>query len=176
MYKKIFFSVIFLSLTIALYLYLGGYRLLPEINTLQAQQKQLREAISQASEKTQQEPKNAENWALLGKLFMQSVQPEKASAAFKQAVLTSLGNPDYITDYAIALIVANQSQVSDEALKSLKMALALDPKNKRALYFLAMSKSQQGDKAGAQKIWKNLEKTLDKNDPLYLAVKEHIEP
>ncbi len=149
-----------------LYLTLGQGPILPLIESEQASQSGIRQQVAELEKKLQDNPKDLPAWLSLGTLWMNAGQFQPASQAYKQAVLLSGGNAAIIMQYAIALIMANDGTVSDEATESLKMVLTLAPKHPEARYYMAIRHEQQGEKEQAIQLFDGLLDDLPEAIPL----------
>ncbi len=106
---------------------------------------QLERMVAQVTEKTKKEPKNASAWAMLAHTYeMQGKFPEAARAFAKLAELEPR-DAQVLADYADALAVANGRSFKGEPQALIDRALALDPKNAKALALAATA--QQDEKA-----------------------------
>jgi cytochrome c-type biogenesis protein CcmH len=94
-------------------------------------------------------PTDARGWAVIAPVYLRQGRAEDAARAFGNAV--RLGEPDaeLLAGQGEALVLAAGGVVTAAARETLSKAVARDPKNARARYFLAIGKEQDGDTAGA---------------------------
>lgn len=110
-----------------LYYFLGAATWLDDIARQQERNAALRATITQHMQDTQHQPDNAAHWAALGEAWVEAQDFTHAAEAWRKAVLTSGGHPDFIAQYAAALVMQNDGMVSEDALGSIAMALKLNP-------------------------------------------------
>lgn len=167
-------AVFFFAGMFGLYYALGA----PEVLSLEAKNDQkmaqLRSAIVTYSEQAKKNPGDVQAWFGLGQSFMETGQYKGAANAFKEAVTLSGGNPQIILSYAGAMIAEANGKVTDEAKKSIEMALVLEPKNPQARYLMAVRAMQEGKKDEALKALRELYFTLPADSPLTPQVEKQM--
>ncbi len=126
-----------------LYGLIGAGPWVDAIETQRALSADMRKNIEAATKKTQEESGNAEAWRTLGRLWMEAGVPEEAEQALRAAVMLSAGKPDYIAEYAAALVMKNNGVVTEDAKYSIDMALKLAPEQPLALKLKKMWDAQQ---------------------------------
>lgn len=109
------------------------------------------EALAQQMRK---HPDNLEGWVLLGRSRKQQQRFDAAREAFEHARTLSPHDPDLMVELAeILSLVDPQHRVQGKALDLLDQALAVDPRNQRALWFKGISQYQQQQFAEAAATW-----------------------
>jgi cytochrome c-type biogenesis protein CcmH len=110
---------------------------------------QLERMVVQATTLTQQDAKNASAWAMLAHSYeMMGKFSESAKAYAKLAPLLPR-DAQVLADYADVLAVANGRTFKGEPFALLKQALALDPKNVKALVLAGSAYMEEQDTAQA---------------------------
>jgi cytochrome c-type biogenesis protein CcmH len=109
-------------------------------------------------------PTDPAAWRALGEGLMASHRAAEAANAFGRAV--ALGDPDpkLQSRYGSALVLA-EGNVGEKARAAFAAALAADPTDAVARFFLALAKEQAGDPAAALTEWLALERELPPDIP-----------
>lgn len=101
-------------------------------------------------------PGDATGWAMLGAGRMQMGRYGDAAAAYARAAALQPDHADHRSAWGEALTMADGGTVSPAARESFRQALALDPQDTRARYYLALARDADGDTAGAIDDWLKL--------------------
>ena len=94
-------------------------------------------------------PDDHQGWNLLGLAYYDVGRYADAAKAYAKAAALSPNNPVYWSALGEAQLLSGPGGVTPDALASFRKALALDPKDFRARYFLAVKKDADGDHEGA---------------------------
>ena len=124
--------------------------------------------------KLRQAPNDPQGWQMLGWSYTRTGRPADAAKAYGRAVALDPKNNEYLSAEAEAMAQAD-GQVSSEAAALFRRALAADPADPRARYFLAMFKDQQGDHAGAMADWITLIRSAPADAPWLGEVRSYVE-
>ena len=116
----------------------------------------LEDAAETLRQRLMQSPGDLNGWLLLGRTYLSMGRPAESISAFEAALELSGGEPDIAAHLGEARVAAASGRVGDAARAAFRAALAGDPRNPKALYYLALDKAQQGDVAGALKDWTDL--------------------
>lgn len=157
-----------------LYVYWGAPRIVPAAAEHHARMQDLREIIKVSEAIIQKEPRNLEAWLNLAQAFADSGDYAAAANGYKQTVLLSKGNPLLITAYAEALIATNNGLVTDQAKRSLDIALMIDKELPAARYYKAIWLLQQGQQQEAMGMMKALYHELPEDSALKRKINEQI--
>ncbi|WP_442756837.1 tetratricopeptide repeat protein [Methylocystis sp. JAN1] len=114
------------------------------------------EMIRRLTMRLQNEPNDITGWRTLGWARLQMNSFVEAAAAYAKAIELQPEVADNYGARAEALIKASNGSVSEEAQGALDAALARDPKDVRARYWLGVARRQKGDRSGAREIWGGL--------------------
>jgi len=109
--------------------------------------------ISSLEAKLKADPNDAEGWRMLGWSFFQTQRYAEAAMAYKRATALKPDNADYWSSLGEALVTAGPGTVPAEARAAFDRAVALDPKDPRARYFIGVSMDMAGDHKGAIDDW-----------------------
>jgi cytochrome c-type biogenesis protein CcmH len=131
--------------------------------------------ITSLEAKLKSDPDDAEGWRMLGWSFFQTQRYAEAAMAYKRAVTLKPDNADYWSSLGEALVTAGPGNVPDEARAAFQKAVALDPKDPRARYFIGVSKDMAGDHKGAINDWFALLKDTPTGAPWEADVRRTIE-
>lgn len=115
----------------------------PDVDTL----------ISGLESKLKQNPNDANGWRMLGWSFFETGRYAEAATAYRRAATLSPKTADYWSSLGEALVLAGSGDVPADAADAFKKAVALDPKDPRARYFLAVQRDMKGDHQGAINDW-----------------------
>ena len=110
-------------------------------------------AISQLEAKLKDNPKDAEGWRMLGWAFFQTQRFAEAASAYGRATQLAPDKGEYWSSLGESLVLAGKGDVPADAKAAFTKAVALDPKDPRARYFLAVAKDLAGDHKGAVDDW-----------------------
>jgi len=120
-------------------------------------------------------PDDAEAWLALARLALDQQRLQEALDGFSRTLALGKTAPDIYADYGRALILFHDGDVSDDTKAVFQKALALNPKEPTARFFLALGKAQQGDLAGALTDWVALEKDSPADAPYRQSLSENID-
>jgi cytochrome c-type biogenesis protein CcmH len=101
-------------------------------------------------------PSDAEGWAKLGELYLRQGEFERSRTAFEQAI--QQGADDRLTQssYGEALTQLAGGTVGPEAATAFRRALAAEPGEPRARYYLGLMKAEAGELEQAIADWRAL--------------------
>lgn len=109
--------------------------------------------ISRLEARLKDNPNDAEGWRMLGWSFFETGRFAEAATAYRRATSLDPNNADYWSSLGEALVLAGSGDVPADAAKAFDTAIALDPKDPRARYFLAVRKDITGDHQGSLDAW-----------------------
>jgi cytochrome c-type biogenesis protein CcmH len=131
--------------------------------------------IAQLEAQMQQRPDNAEGWRMLGWSYMQTGRNAEAATAYGKAVALDPNNAEYLSAQGEATVLAAEGSVTPAAETVFKRAVAADPGDPRARYYLAVAKDQRGDQEGAMNDWITLLKSAPPDAPWAPEVRTFVE-
>jgi cytochrome c-type biogenesis protein CcmH len=104
--------------------------------------------------RAQAEPGNADAWLLLGQARFDAGLYAEAADAYDHGTQAAPGRSDLWSALGEALVMASKdSPMPAPALAAFRKAIAIDPKDPRGRYFLAVARDLGGDHAGAIGDW-----------------------
>ena len=131
--------------------------------------------IGQLQHKLEASPNDPEGWRMLGWALHEVGRFPESAAAYARADALDPANADDLSAGAESLVQAAAGQVTPEALAEFRKALAVDPADPRALYFIGVQKDQQGDHKGAIADWIALLKSAPPGAPWAEEVRTLVE-
>lgn len=122
----------------------------------------LGDAIVQLETELQRNPNQAEGWRLLAQAYQREEQPIKSRDAYAKAANLAPKDAGILTEAAQSRALADDKRLFDaQAVALLQRALAADPAQQRARWFLGIAQRQAGDNAAAVKTWEPLLTQVD---------------
>jgi cytochrome c-type biogenesis protein CcmH len=136
------------ALAVPVYQRIGAQALIERLadgaaTTTPGAQQTLEAMVEGLAARMQQEPDNAEGWALLGRSYAALNRAADAVAAYRQALRLTPDDPQVLSDFADVLVVAHNGEFTDEVGQLLDRALAADPHFPKALWLRGHWKYRQ---------------------------------
>ena len=100
--------------------------------------------ISRLEARLKQDPNNAEGWRMLGWAFFETGRYAESATAYRRATQLEPKNADHWSYLGEALVLAGPGDVPSDALAAFNRAIALDAKDPRSRYFLAVAEGGVG--------------------------------
>ena len=123
-------------------------------------------------------PDDEQAWVYLARIYVTAGDAGQAAGAFGRAVLAARKHgretPDLDNAYGELMVQAAGGQVPPGAVGAFNAALAADPKNAPARYYLGMAAMQKDDRAGAQRYWMSLLDDVPANAPLHSELVDRL--
>jgi cytochrome c-type biogenesis protein CcmH len=120
-------------------------------------------------------PEDGRAWRYLAQAYMGAGDPRDAAKALAKVIeLTGRGDPELDANYGEALVLASGGAVPPEAEKAFTSALALDPHNAPARFYLGLAKAARNDRPGAIALWQSLLNDTPTNSPLHQMLVDRI--
>lgn len=121
--------------------------------------------VARLADRLAKDPDDLEGWMLLGRSLMTLNRYDDAVGAFRQALQVGEHLPTIAAAYGVALVAAAGATVTAEARDVFLAVLQDEPDNPQARYYLGLERAQQGDDAGALKVWLDLRATSPADAP-----------
>ena len=112
----------------------------------------IEQKIAELETKLKAQPNDPQGWRMLGWSYFETGDLMKAATAYRKATEVEPGNAENWSSLGEALQSASKT-VSTEAETSFRKAIAIDAKDPRARYFLAVQRDLKGDHKGAVDDW-----------------------
>lgn len=104
--------------------------------------------------RTRERPDDASAWAALGGGLFDAGRFAESAAAYEKATSLAPGTAAFWSSLGEARVMASSSDpMPDQARAAFEKALAQDPKDPRARYFMAVARDLSGDHKGAIDDW-----------------------
>lgn len=100
--------------------------------------------IAKVEDHLAKNPDDAQGWGVLAPAYKRDGRWQDAANAYAQILRLSPPTAESLSDYAEALVLANQGLVTTEASKAFAEASKQDPKMPRARFYLAIALKQEG--------------------------------
>lgn len=133
------------------------------------------EIISRIELRLKEEPEDVRGWTLVAPLYMQTARYTEAITAYGTIMQLEGRNANSLAGIAEALTLASGGEVLPGARQALNAALAIEPKNHRARFYLALGDAQQGKLEAALTQWRGLQEELEGNSRFLPSVVAQIE-
>lgn len=156
------------------YAMLGGWRTLPAINAVFAEREAQQQELIDSAKDFQDHPDALDAVVRHATALGKAGRHADAAELFRKAILLSKGRPDIILNYATALILAANGEISDDANQSIDMVLLLAPQEPKARYFKAVYLQQHDKKEDAKKLLTELRASLKPNDTLATLIDDRL--
>lgn len=122
----------------------------------------IEDAVTQLEARLASDPDNFEGLVLLARSYMALEKFEPARATYARAMALKPGEFDVAVEYAEAMLrTSADRRFPPEAVRLLEQAVATNPQNQRALYFLGLHQLREGQPAQAAATWEKLLPLLD---------------
>jgi len=127
--------------------------------------------------RVRKEPGDIQAWVYLGRAYMTAGDAVDAAKAYGRAVtvarLTRSESAELDSAYGEAEVAASGA-VNPEAEAAFTAALALNPKDAAARFFLAQARAERGDRQRALALWQGLLAETPANAPLHQTLVDRI--
>lgn len=120
---------------------------------LPAPQGDVSSMIASLEAKLKDNPNDAEGWRMLGWAFFETGKFPESATAYARATQIDPKKADYWSSLGEARVLAGAGDVPPDAKAAFEKAIALDPKDPRSRYFLAVAQDIAGDHKGAIDAW-----------------------
>jgi cytochrome c-type biogenesis protein CcmH len=161
--------------SLALYLELGApdaARVLDHTETADA--REFARLVEQLRAKLKDNPRDVDGWLLLARSLRALDRLPEAAEAYLRALALSGGKPEVAAAYGELLIEIAQGTVTREALDLFHQALAREPGEPRARFYVGLAKAQGGDAKGAIEDWRALLRDAPPDAPYAATVRGQI--
>lgn len=116
--------------------------------------------VERLAERMKANPDDPRGWALLARSYMALDRYLEAADAYAKLDALTPNDPNVLADYADALAMAQQRSLEGKPGALVERALAIDPRQKKALALAATAAADAGDYAAARDYTQRLLETL----------------
>lgn len=126
----------------------------------------MQQAAQQLLQKLKADPNNADGWVLYARTESMIGDWKTAGAAYAKGIALGDKSADVLAGYGEMLVLQADGIVPPAAQESFVEAVAADPKNDVARYYLALADSQAGEDRRAIARWLALAADLPEDSPM----------
>lgn len=112
--------------------------------------------VRRVEEHLQKNPNDGQGYEILAPIYLRLGRPEDSARAYGEAIRILGPSAERLSARGDALVVAADGLVTADAAKAFAAALALNPAEPRAAYFLGLAAEQDGRAQDAARIWGDL--------------------
>ncbi len=112
--------------------------------------------VANMERRLRQNPADATGWAALASIYFKSGLFEKAADTYQRAIDAGGENESMLLGLTESLTFANDGFISEQAAQALQAALTRNPNSARGRFWSALLAEQDGKKAEAEKIYRDL--------------------
>ena len=138
-------------------------------------QADMEKAAATLEARVEANPGSDADWLLLARTEAALGHWQKSAEAFRQAMRLTQNRPDVAAAYGEMLVMAADGVVTPRAHDILATALARDPGNIEARYYLALGDAQAGHVQAAIAAWQKLAAEQPSDSPLRRELKARID-
>lgn len=109
--------------------------------------------IGQLEAKMRESPRDPDGWRMLGWAYFETGRYADSATAYGKAAALAPDKAEYWSALGEATVLAEKGGVGPKAQAAFAKALAVDPSDPRARYFMAVRKDMAGDHIGAVNDW-----------------------
>ncbi|MDB5688980.1 MAG: repeat-containing protein [Sphingomonas bacterium] len=146
----------------------------PAPPTAAAAAESLDNAVAKLEARMKANPGDAKGWRMLGWAYYQMQRYTDAVTAYRRATAAAPGDAEGWSALGEAIALAGKGDIPAEAAAAFRKAVAIDPADARARYFLAVEKDLAGDHQGAIDGWIALLKETPAGAPWEENVRQTI--
>ncbi len=121
--------------------------------------------IAQVEAHLESNPKDGRGWEVVAPVYMRIGRYDDAVRARRNAVELNGETAVRLADLGEAMVAAANGVVTADAKKAFERAIAFDPEDVKARYFLGLAAEQDGQSKDAATIWRRMLKDAPKNAP-----------
>lgn len=133
-------------------------------------------AIAKLEARLKADPNDTEGWQLLGWAFFETGRYAEAATAYRKATALAPNRAEYWSALGEATALSTSKQeMPKDAADAFRKAIALDPKDPRARYFLGVEKDLAGQHQAALDDWFALLKDTPSGAPWEADLRRTIE-
>jgi cytochrome c-type biogenesis protein CcmH len=131
-------------------------------------------AVAGVEKRLIEHPEDGQGWAVLAPVYMRLERYEDAARAYSEALRLLGEDPARRAAYGEALVAAAGGVVTDKAREAFGKALASDPRQPQARFYLALAAEQDGKKDDAIRAYEALAADAPPDAPWLGAVQSRL--
>ncbi len=130
--------------------------------------------VAALAKRMEQNPNDADGWAMLGRSYVSLEKYREASEAYFRANALKSQDADILIEYAFAMAMANGRQLQGQPAELIKQALRIAPENPRALELAGSVEFEAKNYKQAISYWEKLLAKSTNSAELTEAITERI--
>ena len=131
--------------------------------------------IARVERHLEQTPDDGRGWEVIAPVYMRLGRFDDAVRAWRNAIRLNGPSSAREAEFGEAQVAAANGVITAEAKAAFERALALDAQNVMARFYMGMAADQDGRRADADKIWRDLLASAPPGAPWIEAVRQAIE-
>lgn len=144
-------------------------------NDGQMSQQGIQTNVAALARRLEQNPNDADGWAMLGRSYMNLEKYSEASNAYAKATALKTNDADLLVEYAFALAMTNGRQLQGQPAELIKQALQIAPDNPKVLQLAGTVEFEAKNYKQAIVYWQKLLKMTSGDQELTQAISKRIE-
>jgi cytochrome c-type biogenesis protein CcmH len=134
----------------------------------------IEELVAQVEQRATANPDDGRAWEVLAPVYMRLGRFEDSARAWRNAIRLNGATASRETDYGEALVAAANGMITVEAKAAFDRALALDKEDVKTRFYLGLAADQDGKRAEAEKIWRDLLTNAPPDAPWVPMVRQQL--
>ena len=165
---------------IGLYLKLGDIDVIKNVQdqnphqAVNGEMHSIDDMVEKLRSRLQTQPDDINGWKMLGRTYMVLNRYNDAAMAYGKVHELGDEDPGFLSDYAEALIMANDSKFTDKSLEMLSLALKKNPDQKKALWISGFAALDKGNNSEALQYWEHLLPLLTPGEEQANILQQHV--
>jgi len=131
--------------------------------------------VAALAKRLEQNPGDADGWAMLGRSYVSLEKYGDASNAYAKAADLKPDDADILTEYAFALAMTNGRQLQGRPAELIKQALKIAPENPKVLQLAGTAEFEAKNYKQAIVYWQKLLEMTSGNPELAQAISKRID-
>ena len=131
--------------------------------------------VTALAKRLEQNPGDADGWAMLGRSYVSLEKYDDASNAYAKAAELKKDDADILTEYAFALAMTNGRKLEGRPAELIKQALSIAPENPKVLQLAGTVEFEAKNYQQAIVYWQKLLKMSSGNPDLEQSISKRIE-
>ena len=134
----------------------------------------LQTMVAEVENHVAKNPNDGKGWEVLAPVYMRLGRYDDAARAWRNAITLNGSSAEREANYGEALVATANGVVTDEAKAAFDRALKIYPQDVMARFYKGMAADQDGKRAEAETIWKELIAEAPPNAPWVEVVKHAL--